>query len=75
MFRALLVHHHCPKQVGVDVLNHYCDSNERCVFIGLHRFKWKVMHGMENARKKYQFSCTCIQGTVYEKCRICCGHN
>jgi hypothetical protein len=44
MFRALLFHHQGPKQAGVDVLNHYCDSKEGCVFVGLHRDKWKVMH-------------------------------
>jgi hypothetical protein len=40
MFRALLVPHQGPKQVGVDVLNHYCDSNEACVFVGLHCDNW-----------------------------------
>jgi len=25
-----------PKHVGVDVLKHYCNSNEMCAFVGLH---------------------------------------
>jgi len=73
MFGSLKFHHQGPKQLGVDVLNHYCDSNEGCVFVGLHRDKWKVMHGMENVRKKCQFSCACIQGTVYRKCGFVVG--
>jgi len=25
-----------PKHVGVDILKHYCNSNEACAFVGLH---------------------------------------
>jgi hypothetical protein len=41
MFRELLVRHQGPKQVGVDVLNLYRESKDRCVFVGLYCDDWK----------------------------------
>ena len=72
MFRVLLVHHQGSKQLGVDVLNYYCDSKEGCIFIGLHCDNWKVMHIMENVRKVPIFMYMHPRNWV-EKFRICCG--
>ena len=36
--------HWGSKQIGVDVLQHYCNSNEFCAFVGLHVTAFYLLH-------------------------------